>query len=197
MDLLLKGVILGFSIAAPVGPIGILCIQRTLSFGRWYGVVSGLGAATADALYGAIAAFGLTMITLFLTNQMWWFQIIGGVFLIYLGVRTLMNPMAIQTNNISKQSLPMAYGSTLLLTLTNPTTILSFSLIFAGFGLSTDEPKMALIFIGGVFIGSGLWWILLSSGVSLLREHISESLSWINRVAGLVLIGFGVVSLLV
>lgn len=195
MDLLLKGVILGFSIAAPVGPIGVLCIQRTLSFGRWHGVVSGLGAATADAVYGAVAAFGLTMITIFLTSQMWWLQLIGGLFLIYLGVRTITTPLVIKTNTVNKQSLPMAYSSTFLLTLTNPATILSFSLIFAGFGLSTDEPRTALMFIGGVFIGSGLWWILLSSGVSLLRTHISENMVWINRIAGLVLIGFGIVSL--
>ena len=126
-SLLLRGLIIGFSIAAPVGPIGVLCIRRTLAQGRAAGLVSGLGAASADALYGCVAGFGLTFVSGLLIAQQSWLKLLGGVFLCYLGVRTLLAQPAERAAAAGGMGLAGAYGSTFLLTLTNPTTILSFA----------------------------------------------------------------------
>src|SRR5262249_42012791 len=135
IGLLTRGLIIGFSIAAPVGPIGILVIRRTLSDGRLTGLATGLGAATADALYGCIGAFGLTFITGALLGGKMWMRIAGGIFLCYLGVRPSLAPPAERAAPVTGASLLRSYGSTLLLTLTNPSTILSFAAVFAGLGL--------------------------------------------------------------
>src|SRR5258706_16191577 len=134
MHLILKGMIIGFSIAAPVGPIGVLCIRRSLAEGRQMGLATGLGAATADALYGCVAGFGLTAISNFLVGQRFWICLMGGLFMCYLGVRTFMSKPAERMAEIRKSGLLSAYGFTLLLTLSNPTTILSFIAVFAGLG---------------------------------------------------------------
>ena len=193
-----KGLIIGLSIAAPVGPIGVLCINRTLSSGRMVGLLSGLGAATADAFYGSIAAFGLTFISAFLVQQALWFRLIGGAFLCFLGIRTMLskpNNNAIQAN---PTSLLNAYGSTFFLTLTNPLTILAFTAIFSGIGLVSLDGSYssAAITVLGVFLGSACWWFILSSLTSLLRDRISlTALIWVNRISGLVILGFGIVAL--
>src|SRR3970040_603046 len=139
MDLgfLLRGLVIGFSIAAPVGPIGVLCIRRTLTEGRIAGFVSGLGAATADAFYGAIAGFGLTFISSFLIDQQFWLRLAGGFFLLYLGVKTFRSSPPDNAALQDRSGIFGAYASTLVLTLTNPMTILSFAIIFAGLGLAT------------------------------------------------------------
>jgi len=198
LDLLWRGVILGFAIAAPVGPIGLLCIQRTLNGGAVLGLVSGLGAASADAFYGAIAGFGLTLIASFLVAQQFWLGLIGGLFLLYLGVRTFLTQPAEQAAQLQQTGLWSAYASTLFLTLTNPITILYFVAIFAGLGLAESELDFAaaLMFILGVFCGSAGWWILLSLVVSLLRKRITRPvLHWVNRVAGVVIVGFALFAL--
>jgi threonine/homoserine/homoserine lactone efflux protein len=195
VELLWRGFVLGFAIAAPVGPIGLLCIQRTLDGGRWLGLVSGLGAATADAFYGLVAGFGLTLISTFLVSQQRWLGLIGGAFLCYLGVRTLLSAPATKAAQQRSTGLLGAYGSTLLLTLTNPMTILAFAAMFAGAGLVEQgrDPWAAMLLVLGVFAGSAAWWLLLSGVVSLFRTRISATaLQWINRAAGLVIIGFGV-----
>jgi len=128
-----KGLIIGFAIAAPVGPIGILCIRRSITQGRMYGLVSGLGAATADAVYGFIAAFGLTVISNFLIDQRFWLQVIGGCFLCYLGIKTLWSKPSENAANVLGGSLLKAYTSTVFLTITNPMTILSLGLVFLPF----------------------------------------------------------------
>ena len=133
--LFIKGFVIGFSIAAPVGPIGILCIQRTLSGGNIQGLAIGLGAATADALYGFIAAFGLTFISNFLVDQSIWFRIIGGLFLCYLGIRAFLRKYQERTVSVANSTILSAYGTTFFLTLTNPMTILFFAGIFAGLGI--------------------------------------------------------------
>ena len=193
--LLLKGLLIGFSIAAPVGPIGALCIRRTLANGRAAGLVSGLGAATADAMYGCIAGFGLTFISSLLMSQQLWLKLIGGAFLCYLGIRTLLARPAAQAANASGVGLFGAYASTFFLTLTNPTTILSFLAVFAGLGLASAAGNYgaAALLVLGVFIGSALWWLLLSGGVALLRARITPAaLVWVNRVSGLVILAFGI-----
>ena len=193
-----RGFVLGFAIAAPVGPIGLLCIQRTLSQGRTIGVASGLGAATADAVYGSIAAFGLTLIAAVLVQQQFWLGVAGGLFLCYLGVRTLLAAPAADAARAEAKGIASAFGSTFLLTLTNPLTILAFVAIFAGAGLTATGGDMlaAAIIVAGVFCGSASWWLLLSSVVGLLRTRINgAAMVWVNRVAGAVIVAFGVLSL--
>ena len=196
---LLKGLVIGFSIAAPVGPIGVLCIRRTLADGRLAGLMTGLGAACADAVYGAIAAFGLTWLTQALIGQQLWIRVIGGAFLIYLGVRTFRARPAEREAPRGRKGLWGAFASTFVLTLTNPMTILSFMAVFAGLGLSAGTgggAAAAALMVLGVLCGSAAWWLLLSGGVSVVRERFDAgALRWVNRVSGTLITGFGVVAL--
>lgn len=197
--LILKGIVLGFSIAAPVGPIGILCIRRTLAEGRLHGIVSGLGAATADAFYGALAGFGFTLVTSFLVSQQEWLRLAGGLFLCYLGVGIFMSKPAVEAAAARSGGLLQSYFSTLFLTLSNPMTIFSFVAVFASVGLSGQGvPTSAILsFIAGVFSGSAAWWLILSGGVGLFRQRITPAaLQWVNRVSGVVITTFGVVAML-
>jgi threonine/homoserine/homoserine lactone efflux protein len=199
MGLLTRGLIIGFSIAAPVGPIGILVIRRTLSDGRMTGLATGLGAATADALYGCIGAFGLTFITGALLGGQVWLRVVGGIFLCYLGIRTFLASPSERAAPATGATLLRSYGSTLLLTLTNPSTILSFAAVFAGLGLGNTKGQysLAATLVGGVFLGSALWWLLLSAGINRARARISAGmLIWINRFAGIVILSFGALALL-
>ncbi len=198
LSYLLKGLIIGFSVAAPVGPIGILCMNRTLAKGRLHGFVSGLGAATADAVYGCIAAFGLTAITSFLLSQKWWLQIVGGVFLCYLGVQTFLSRPADKAANVKGEGLLSSYTSVLFLTVTNPMTILFFMGVFSGIGLgkSAFDIISALWMVLGVFLGSAFWWLSLSFGVSLFQARFTnKSLIWVNKVSGVIVLAFGLFSL--
>jgi threonine/homoserine/homoserine lactone efflux protein len=194
-----RGLLLGLSIAAPVGPIGILCIRRTLTQGQISGFLSGLGAATADAIYGCIGGFGLTFISSVLIGQTMWFRLIGGLFLCYLGFKTFRSALPLESAAIgTKQGLLGAYASSIFLTLTNPATILSFAAVFAGFGLTETSGNYfsAIALVLGVFAGSALWWLLLSIGVNLLRSRFNQhGLRWLNRISGALILGFGLVSL--
>jgi threonine/homoserine/homoserine lactone efflux protein len=181
-----------------VGPIGVLCIRRTLAEGQLYGLVSGLGAATADALYGCVAAFGLTFISSFLIGHKLWLSLIGGLFLLYLGIKTLLSKPAEDVAKAESKGLFGAYASTFLLTVTNPMTILSFVAIFAALGLgsTTRSYASALILVLGVFCGSAAWWLLLSGGVGLFRKKFNaRGLLWVNRISGAIITLFGVVAL--
>lgn len=201
MDLaiFLRGLIIGLSIAAPVGPIGVLCIRRTLSDGRAIGFASGLGAATADAVYGAVAAFGLSLVTNALVEQRVWLQAGGGVFLCYLGGRTwIAVPRAASGAPVDGRGLAAAWASTFALTLTNPTTIISFAAIFAGLGLgrSVGGYGPASVMVLGVFLGSALWWLILSVGVGLFRSSLTpHRLRWANRGSGATIAAFGIAAL--
>ena len=176
-----------------MGPIGVLCIRRTLAQGRLFGFVSGLGAATADAIYGCIAAFGLTAISALLVRQQDLLRLLGGLFLCYLGVRTLLARPTDQSAAAEGQGLGRAYFSTLLLTLTNPITILSFVAVFAGLGVGGGNGYgAAAAIVLGVFLGSAAWWFLLSGGVSLVRDKFDAwAMLWVNRVSGVIILGFG------
>lgn len=200
INFFLRGIIIGFSIAAPVGPIGILCIRRTLAEGRLSGFITGLGAATADAIYGSIAAFGLTFISNILIHQQGWIQFIGGIFLCYLGIKIFLTfPLAQQSASIKNVTLPSHYASTFLLTLTNPLTILFFTAVFAGLGAGSSRGNFfsAGTLVLGVFLGSTLWWLFLSSAVGILGEKLNMTgLHWVNRISGIVIIFFGIVALL-
>jgi threonine/homoserine/homoserine lactone efflux protein len=194
-----RGVAVGFSIAAPVGPIGVLCIRRTLAEGRTSGLISGLGAATADAIYGCFAGFGLTFISTFLINQRMWIRLIGGIFLCYLALKIFFKKVAEQPASTSGRGLVSAYFSTFFLTLTNPMTILSFAGIFAGLGIASagGDYASAVALVLGVLIGSALWWLILSNGVGLFRTRFTtRGLRWVNRLSGLIIMGFGMFALM-
>jgi threonine/homoserine/homoserine lactone efflux protein len=195
MDLhfLAKGLAIGFSIAAPVGPIGVLCIRRSLAEGPGVGLATGLGAATADALYACVAAFGLTAVSSFLIQWQFWLGLIGGLFLFYLGIRTFVSAPVEAVQAREKSGLLSAYLSTVFLTLTNPATLFSFLAVFAGLGLGAIASYSAAGFmVLGVFSGSALWWLLLSNGVGLFRGRLNpSSMRIVNRVSGITLFAFG------
>jgi threonine/homoserine/homoserine lactone efflux protein len=191
--LFLKGLVIGFSIAAPVGPIGILCIRRTLTGGRLAGLASGLGAASADACYGAIAAFGMTALSNILTSQQIWLKLAGGFFLCYLGIRTFLSKPAERPAQAAGNGLLGAYASTFFLTLANPMTIFSFAAVFAGIGALSPDFSAAALLVASVFAGSAAWWLLLSGGVDLLRRRFKpEWMSWVNRFSGAIITVFGI-----
>lgn len=201
-----RGLLIGLSIAATVGPMSTLCIQRTLQRGHLYGLVSGLGIATADGVYGSIAGFGLTAIATFLVNQQTWIRLVGGLFLVYLGIKTLLTlpperaAVVTATNGDSSRiaTLLRAYTSTFLLTMTNPLTILSFTAIFAGLGIAgTNKSYLtATLVVTGVFCGSALWWVILTEGISLLRARFTPRwMLWLNRISGCIIAAFGIVAL--
>jgi threonine/homoserine/homoserine lactone efflux protein len=194
MDFLWRGLVLGFTIAAPVGPIGLLCIQRTVAFGWRHGFVAGLGAATADTFYGAVAALGLSAVSNFLIGQSFWLRLVGGMFLLFLGLRTFFVSPPQRTASRAMKNLWGIYLSTMLLTLANPMTILSFAAFFAGFGFGTGTPtRSGILLIVGVFLGSTCWWLLLSSGAGLLGGRFGPRfLVWINRMSGFAIVGFAV-----
>jgi threonine/homoserine/homoserine lactone efflux protein len=193
----LKGLVVGFAIAAPVGPIGLLCIRRSLAEGPATGLVVGLGAATADAAYGAVAAFGLTAVSSFLVGHRFALGLLGGIFLCYLGIRTFLAVPAATPAPLKPGSLASAYASTVLLTITNPATILSFVAIFAGIGLSAAANFAAAAqLVAGVFLGSALWWLFLSQGIGLFRARVTPQwMTRINQFSGLILLAFGFWSL--
>ena len=198
MEVFLRGLLIGFSIAAPVGPIGVLCIRRTLAEGRLAGFLSGIGAASADMFYGAVAAFGLTAVQDLLLGQSGWLRLVGGIFLLALGVRIFLAKPAEREAKTSHGGLLGAYISTFFLTITNPLTILSFLAIFAGLRLAetNGDYGSATLMVLGVFLGSAAWWLTLSAGVSLLRDKFTPALlTWVNRLAGAIIFAFGAAAL--
>jgi threonine/homoserine/homoserine lactone efflux protein len=190
-----RGLLIGFTIAAQVGPMSVLCIRRTLALGIGAGLVSGLGVALADGIYAAIGGFGLTFISGLLISLQFWLRLIGGLFLIYLGVKAFITEPAEKAATAKPTNrLIGLFSSTLFLTLTNPMTIISFTAIFAGLGLADTHSNYfgASLLVGGVFAGSCLWWLILLNGVNLFRKSFTPTLMrWVNRLSGSVIIGFG------
>jgi threonine/homoserine/homoserine lactone efflux protein len=196
--LILRGFVLGFTIAAAVGPISLLVIRRTLSEGRVVGLASGMGVATADGTYGAIAAFGLGAVTQALVDARHALGLVGGLFLLWLAWKTARaephDPAVVRPR---RGGLAGAYLSILGLTLTNPMTILSFGALFAGLGVASGEIGDAALVTLGVLLGSGAWWVLLTSAVSVLRSRVT--MSWIRRInvaSGVAIGAFAVVAIL-
>ncbi len=192
--ILCKGLLLGLLIAAPVGAIGALCIRNTLINGFLVGMITGLGAATADALYGVIAAYGFTIFNSFLLQIKDVFNVIGGFFLCYLGIKTFVSivpdPQVAYVRNVS---LIQIYISTFLLTLTNPGTILAFAAIFSSMNIATNNLNELLIFIAGVFIGSTLWWFCLAGFLSIVRKRVRhKTVVFINQIAGVLIFVLGI-----
>ena len=199
--LFFKAFVIGLSIAAPVGPIGVLCIRRTLVFGRRIGFVSGLGAATADAFYGAVAAFGLTVLFRFFVQNARPLHLIGGVILLLIGLRTLLArhgaAPAVADAPMRSGALLPAYLSTFFLTITNPLTIISFAAVFAVIAPAGGlNYSSAAVTVAGVFLGSAAWWLALSTGVGAVRQAAGAGLlSWVSRLSGGVIAGFGAAQL--
>lgn len=200
ITLFIKGLIIGFAIAAPVGPIGVLCIQRSLHDGFKIGLMTGLGAAFADGTYGLVAGFGLSALSSLLIAYQFWIRLIGGLFLLYLGIKLFFTTPREKSAGKSDRSSWHALGTTYLLTLTNPATILSFIAVFAGLGLGTTHPSYidAIILILGITIGSAVWWIILSSGIAFMLHHrLSKTMMrGINRFSGVIIFTFGIFALL-
>jgi len=197
--LFLKGFIIGLLINAPVGPIGILCIRRSFTEGRVLGFVSGMGVATVDTIYGAVAAFGLTFISNFLIHQQLWIRLLGGLLLLGLGMKIFRARSVQEVALPTAAGLLSAYVSTFFVTLTNPVTFLSIAAIFAGLGIpemyGTYTPIIALVF--GLFMGSTLWWFLVSHSIHLFRGKLKHrGLKWVSGISGVLLVGFGLVILL-
>jgi threonine/homoserine/homoserine lactone efflux protein len=205
--LFFKAALIGLSIAAPVGPIGLLCIQRTLAHGMRIGFVSGLGAAVADGCYGAIGAFGLSALMQAFMALATPLTVLGAGFLAWLGVRTWRAPATARAAGTGEDDhtngakggganaglgAGKAFASVLALTMMNPATILSFVAVFAAIGGSAaPSPEAAGIMVFGVFVGSALWWLALAIGIATVRHKIGpQTMRWINRAAGLFLIAF-------
>ena len=191
--LFLKGLAFGFLLAATVGPMWVLCFRRTLAQGKLAGFVSGMGIAVADGLYGAVAAFGLTAVSGFLLQRQFWIGLAGGIFLLYLGIKTLLARPDPREADANPAGLLTGFLSTLGLTLANPPTILAFAAIFAGLGLVSNDYSAASLVVLGVFLGSASWWVVLAAGAGRLRERIGPNLFRIvNVVSGITILGFAV-----
>jgi threonine/homoserine/homoserine lactone efflux protein len=197
--LFLKGVVVGLSMAVPVGPIGILCIRRTLLEGRLSGFVSALGLATADVVFGCIAGFGLTFISDFLISQQVWIRLIGGLFLCTIGLKVLLTKFVEQEAPSRGKGYLGAYTSMFFLTLTYPMTILILLGVFAGLGIGNTKGNYVAIaaLVFGVFIGSILWWTILSIFIGSLRDRFrTQNWQWVNKISGILITGFGLAVLL-
>ena len=192
-----KSVVLGVAVAAPLGPIGALCINRTLDRGFMAGVAGGLGTALADATYAALAAGGFAAFATTLQLIQDPLALAGGLFLLWLGWKFLTAGPAPKAATASTGDLAKTVSTTFVLTMANPATILSFAAIFAGLGLAANADARSLaIVVAGVFAGSMAWWIFLSGIVAGLRERLPAGFAtWVGRVSGVLIIGFGLVSI--
>ena len=197
-----EGMMVGFSASVPLGPIGVLCIQRTLQRGRLAGFFSGLGAAVSDTIYAVIAGFSLSFIVAFIEEQIFWIQIFGAVILFLLGAHIYRSNPAVQLRRQrrSKSSYLQDFVSTFLLTISNPLALFLFIAFFAGFGVVAPNSGLAaqLVLILGVFLGATTWWLLLTSVVGLFRHAVNlRRLYWINKIAGATIIVLVLVGLVV
>ena len=196
LGFLLKGMLVGIVIALPAGPVGVLCIRRTIFHGRLAGFLSGLGAATADAVFGIIAGFGLTVISDVLLDYQNWLRVGGAAFLLYIGISAFTaDPLAGTQSERDPEDLLSDYLSTFALTITNPITILAFLAIFAGIGFTGAEATLAraAILVLGVWLGSLVWWAGLAFGAGFVRRSFGrQHLVWINRGSGGILVLSGV-----
>jgi threonine/homoserine/homoserine lactone efflux protein len=192
---LLKGLLIGFSIAAPVGPVGLLCIHRTLARGCLAGLVTGLGAASADMLYGCIAGFGLVSLSSLLLEWQDTLRLVGGIFLCCWGLRLSLSKRCELPADRVGTGLPEAYASTFVLTLTNPMTILAFAGILSGLGVVGEDLMGAVTVILGIFLGSLLWWLCLVWSIGSLRWRLTAAIRLrLNCISGILLGGLGLMA---
>jgi len=187
-----KGIAAGFVVAIPVGPVAMLCIRRTLATNMLSGYATGLGAAIADTLYAIVAAYGISFIADILFTNNFWFRLIGGVILCLMAARMLSAPPA-DSKAHDTGKLFGDFASALVITGTNPITLIAFGVIFTSIGVATaGRYEWAEALIAGVFVGSAAWWMLLSGTAALCRRWVGEfSLTWINRISALVILSCG------
>jgi len=197
VKLFLESIVLGLAIAAPLGPIGTLCINRTLERGFWAGVAGGLGTALADAVYAGLAAAGFAAFSATLAMVDAPLKLAGGLFMIWLGWRGMTPRPPAQAARVDTNDLLATVAVTFVLTLANPATIFSFAAIFAGLGLAgAADPVSVAVVVGGVFVGSLGWWFALSGGVAAVHHRLPDAFArWVARISGGVLILFGLASL--
>ena len=194
----LKGVIIGVILATPLGPVGTLCVQRTFTEGKLHGLISGLGATVADVIFGSIAAFGLTMVSNFFAVHQVWIRLIGGLFILFLAVRIFLLKPRMNLDMVSNSNLIRAFASAFVITITNPITIITLAVMFAGLGLVSEETQYAsaTIMIFGVFVGSSLVWLSIWGISVIFRNKFNPSrLYLVNKVAGIIIFAFGVLTL--
>ncbi|MBN1990047.1 MAG: LysE family transporter [Bacteroidales bacterium] len=201
LTLLIKGIIVGLLASIPLGPIGVICIQRTINKGRISGFFSGIGAATADTIFAAIAGFSLSFVISFIEEKQLYFQIIGGALVIFLGIKIFYtNPIQqLRRHKKKKNNLLEDFLSVLLLTITNPLAVFLFIALFATLKIVNDSSNMvhSTIVLGGVFLGASLWWYTLSSLVNMFRAKFRlKQLWWINKIAGGVIFVLGIVAII-
>lgn len=195
----LKGILVGFVIAAPVGPVGIMCIHRTIAQGKIAGYVSGLGAALADTFFGGIAAFGFGFIAGPLLDHNNWLRFVGGTVLCLIGLRSLLTRKLPPPATRDRKGLIGDFISAFLVTLTNPITVISFAAIYAAMNIPhlADEIRWGLALTLGVFVGAATWWLLLTIVAGAFHGRVAErGVVWINRVSGGIILAFGALLLI-
>ncbi len=193
---LLKGVLVGISVSVPLGPIGVICIQRTINQGFKAGAVSGIGAALGDTFYAIIAIFGITLLSNFIDSQQVFLRIVGSVFLVYLGFRIFnTNPAKTARNkNKKKQNAVTNFLSVFFLAISNPLTILAFSIGLTSFKIVHGDMSVGsnMLLTLGIFFGAAFWWLALSSTVNNYRERFRlRTLLWINKITGSLVVLLG------
>jgi threonine/homoserine/homoserine lactone efflux protein len=199
LELLLRGVLAGLAISIPVGPVNIFCIQRTLLKGRLTGIIAGFGAAAADTIYGSVAGFSISFIIGFLVRQLFWIRLVGGAVLILIGVVYFFKrPKSLAEERAQKDSRHSDFAAAFLLTLTNPTTVLSFLAVLAGLHLEEGRPwYLTMLVVAGIFTGAMTWWVVLSLGANHFRDRFNDNaVCWMNRIAGMAIGGFGLLTML-
>jgi len=198
LELLLRGALAGLAISAPVGPVNVLCISRTITKGRIAGLASGLGAAAADTIYGAIAGFSISFIIAWLIEKLFWLRLVGGTLLIMIGiVYWFKKPKSLKESS-GNESVHSDLVTTFFLTLTNPTTVLSFLAVLATLGLGKQRPaSLSLFLVLGIFGGSMVWWTFLALISGYFRDRFTDrAVVWMNRIASFAIGGFGLVMVL-
>ncbi len=191
----LKGLVIGFAMAVPIGPVGILCIRKTLSDGHAHALIIGLAAATADALYASIAAFGLTFVSDVIASQHLWLGLGGGGLLLFIGIRTFRARRKDPITPFENKGLLGSFASTFLLALTNPLIIFALVAVFAAFGLGHRLTiSSASLLVLGLFGGSLLWFLTLGYVSTFFRKRLdSDGLRWVNRISGVLIMVSGVI----
>jgi len=197
LELLYRGVLAGLAISAPVGPVNVLCISRTLSKGRAAGLTSGLGAAVADTVYGGVAGFSISFVIQFLLREEFWIRLCGGALLICIGILYYFKKPQSLAEERRVGSAHSDFISAFLLNLTNPTTILSFLAVLAALGMGHHRARwLTVLLIAGIFGGAMLWWIVVTVTASRFRDRFNDrAMLWMNRIAGMAIGGFGIVTL--
>jgi threonine/homoserine/homoserine lactone efflux protein len=194
----LKGLIVGFSLPIPIGPVGILCIRRTLATGKLHGFLTGLSAAVSDMTYSIIAAFGITLVSDFISEHQQWIRLVGGAVLLMLGYRTFRSNSVKEASTKPVIGPALVFFSTFLVTFTNPMALFAYAAAFATIGtenLARDRQAAALL-VAGVFLGSLSWFSLLTSLSRIFKERITvQGLALVNKVAGVLFMLFGMIIL--